>query len=200
MRMLLLALSLLAPIEQLDTRVQRAVQAHRGGWLERPMRTASDIGKPVVVTGVLLGIAILDTSEGVALARVAVVAALVVNLAVEGLKRATDRTRPDGESNPANSSLPSSHAANAFALAALFARRWRRWAPAFWAGALLVAASRVYLNRHFVSDALIGALLGMGLALAVAHLMRWRVAASGARPGRSRGHDKHFAGSAGEGG
>ncbi len=185
MRALLLTLSLLSPIEQLDAHIQQSVQAHRTAWLERPMRVATDIGKPVVVVGALLAVAILDAAEGVTLARVAVVAALVVNGAVEGMKRLTDRARPDGERNPANSSLPSSHAANAFALAALFARRWRRWAPAFWAAASWVALSRVYLNRHHASDVVVGALLGAGLALAVAHLMRWRTAAARPLPGRA---------------
>ncbi len=182
MRMLLLVLALLSPIDQLDVRVQHAVQAHRGGWLERPMRAASDVGKPVVVLGALLAIAILDTAEGVSVARVAVVAAAVVNGVVEGLKRLTNRVRPDGEHDPGNASFPSSHAANAFALAVVLARRWRPVAPAFWAAAAIVAASRVYLNRHFLSDAVTGALIGAGLALAVAHAMRWRV--RGARSSR----------------
>ena len=178
MRTLLLVLSLLAPIENLDARVEQAVQAHRGGWLERPMRAASDVGKPLVVVGTLLGVAVFDAAEGVAVARVALVAAAVVNGVVEGLKRLTNRTRPDGESNPANSSFPSSHAANAFALATVLARRWRRWAPLFWTGAVVVAASRVYLDRHFLSDVVVGGLLGASLALATARAMRWRIPVS----------------------
>jgi undecaprenyl-diphosphatase len=130
----------------------------------------------VVVLGALLGIAVIDATEGVALARVALIAAGVVNLVVEGIKRGTERVRPDGDRNPANSSFPSSHAANAFALAALLARRWRRGAAAFWIGAAVIAVSRVYLNRHFASDVLVGAVLGGGLALATARVMRWRVA------------------------
>ena len=78
--------------------------------------------------------------------------------------------RPDGEHKRSNAAFPSSHTANAFAVATVVARRWRKAAvPAF----LLAAAvgwSRVYLNRHWASDALAGALLAIGLALLVS---RW---------------------------
>jgi undecaprenyl-diphosphatase len=179
---LMLVLALLSPVTQLDARVQQAVQSHRQGWLERPMRAASDIGKPLVVVGTLLAIAVLDAAEGVTVARVALVAAAVVNGVVEGLKRITDRTRPDGEHNPGNASFPSSHAANALAFAVLLSRRWPRGAAAFWIGALFVAASRMYLNRHFLSDVVVGAALGAGLAFAVAQAMHWRVARGALRP------------------
>jgi undecaprenyl-diphosphatase len=175
MRPLLLLLALLGPIQDIDTQIQQAVQEHRAGWLERPMRAATDVGKPVVVVGMLLGIAVLDAAEGVTLARVALVAAAAVNLVVEATKWATNRTRPDGDHKRSNASFPSSHAANAFALAVLFARRWRRGAPAFLGLALIVAISRVYLNRHYASDVVFGALLGAAIALAVARLMQWRV-------------------------
>ena len=181
MRALVLALALLAPIESLDIVIQQAVQAHRTGWLERPMRAATDIGKPGVVAGALLGIAVLDVAEGVPLARVALVSAAVVNSVVEGIKWSTNRTRPDGDHKRSNSSFPSSHAANACALAVLFARRWPRCGALFYAGAAMAAFSRVYLNRHFASDVIVGALLGALLSLAIARVMRWRV--RGARGG-----------------
>ena len=187
MRLLLLVLSvwsLWAPIERLDAQVQQWAQAWRAesrGGLERPMQFVTDLGKPAVVLGALLGVAVLDAAEGVAVARVALVTLGAVNLAVEGIKRATGRTRPDGESKRSNSSFPSSHAANAFALAVLFARRWRRGAWAFWALATLVAVSRVYLNRHYASDVLAAAVLGVGLALWVARRMQWRVARAASR-------------------
>lgn len=180
MKTLVLLLSLLAPVEQADSTLQQAIQQHRVPALERTMRTASDIGKPAVVLGTLLAIAVCDVSQGVPLARVALVSAAVVNLAVEAIKRTTDRTRPDGDHKPSNSSFPSSHAANAFALAVLFCRRWPKGAILFLGGATLVAVSRVYLNRHFPSDVVVGALLGACLALLVARRMRWPAVATAA--------------------
>lgn len=164
MRALLLAIALLAPLEQMDLEVQRAVQASRAPWLEPVMRAASGVGRPANVLGALLAIALFDATAGPATARLALAALLPTNLVVEGLKLAVDRPRPDGEHKRSNASFPSSHAANAAAIAWIFSRRWRRLAPAFWAAALLVAWSRIYLDRHYLSDVLAGLAIGMTCA------------------------------------
>ncbi len=160
-RVLLLVLAFLGPLEQLDLAAQRAVQDARRPELQKPARFLSDIGKGGVVAGMLLAMCLIEGTPGVATARLAVVTLIPVNLAVEGLKRLTYRARPDGEHKRSNASFPSSHAANAFAIAAVLARHWRRAAPALWALATLIAASRIYLNRHFTSDAVVGALIGI---------------------------------------
>jgi undecaprenyl-diphosphatase len=167
MKTVLLVLAFLGPIQRLDDAAMAAVQASRSPALERPMRVASDAGRPVVVFGGLLAVALLDGAQGVTTARLALLALLPTNLIVEGLKRWTDRTRPDGEHKRSNASFPSSHAANAFALATVLARRWRRWAPVFVGVAGIVAFSRVYLNRHYVSDAVVGAVIGVACAILV---------------------------------
>ncbi len=155
-----LTVAVLAPAESLDWRVQRAVQSARRPGLEGPMRFATEMGKPVLVAGALVALALLDRAQGVATLRAAAVALIPTNLAVEGIKRATFRTRPDGERKASNASFPSSHAANAFAIAWVLARRWRRAAPAWFAVAVVVTISRVYLNRHFLSDVVVGAAIG----------------------------------------
>lgn len=177
MRALLLAIALLAPLEQMDLEVQRAVQASRAPWLEPVMRAASGVGRPANVLGALLAIALFDATAGPATARLALAALLPTNLVVEGLKLAVDRPRPDGEHKRSNASFPSSHAANAAAIAWIFSRRWRRLAPAFWAAALLVAWSRVYLDRHYLSDVLAGLAIGMTCAWLAPRIgRRWGLA------------------------
>jgi membrane-associated phospholipid phosphatase len=171
MRILLLVLAFLGPVGQADEALQRAVQAARRPALERPARMLSEVGKPVVVLGALLLVAVVDNSAGVATARLALITLLPVNGVVELLKRATDRTRPDGEHKRSNASFPSSHAANAFAIAAVLARRYRRMAPWAWIGAAAIAASRVYLDRHYVSDVVVGAVIGAAGALGVARAL-----------------------------
>jgi undecaprenyl-diphosphatase len=180
-RTLLLVLALLGPLEQLDLAAQRAVQDARRPELERSARFLSDIGKPGVVGGLLLVICLLEGASGVATARLAVLTLVPVNLVVEGLKRLTDRARPDGEHKRSNASFPSSHAANAFAIAAVLARHWRRAASALWALAVLIAGSRVYLNRHFTSDIAVGAAIGIMGAWAVHAQWERRRARSEAR-------------------
>ena len=161
---LALSLALLGPVLDLDHWVQAAIQRARRPELDRVVSVATDVGKPTVIVGALLGLAVFGGSVGVATARMAVMVLVPTNVVVEGIKRAVNRRRPDGDHKRSNSSFPSSHAANAFALAAVLARRWRPAAPMFWTMAAAVAWSRMYLNRHFLSDIVCGATVGVALA------------------------------------
>jgi membrane-associated phospholipid phosphatase len=174
MRVLLLALALLNPIQRLDEAVARQLQAmageqraHDSAW-PAVMAAATSWGRPVVVIGGLVVVVAADVAggNGWGLARLAVASLAGTNLAVELGKRAVNRTRPDGEHKRSNSSFPSSHAANAFTLAWVLSARWRRGWPAFAALATLVAFSRLYLNRHYLSDVVAGAALGAAIAWA----------------------------------
>src|SRR5205085_12074147 len=89
------------------------------------------------------------------------------NIVVEGIKAVVGRVRPDGDRRRVNSSFPSGHSANAFALALVLARRSRRPRLLFWPVAALVAISRAYLNRHYLSDIVVGSLIGLAVAWAV---------------------------------
>ena len=67
----------------------------------------------------------------------------------------------------ATASFPSGHATTAFATAVVLGLWYPRGTGVFVGLAVLVAISRVMLGAHFPSDALAGALLGSGVALAV---------------------------------
>ena len=71
-------------------------------------------------------------------------------------------------------SFPSGHAATSFAGATVLAFAWPRWAPALYALAVLIGASRVYVGVHYPADVLAGALLGLLVGTAVALLLRRR--------------------------
>ena len=166
-----LILSLLDPIVSLDWRVQHAVQSARPQLpLEQLMQGATDAGKHERIFGLLLAVALFTGAPGPQTARECLMALIPAILTVEGIKRLVDRTRPDGESKRSNSSFPSSHAAGAFALATVFTRRWKRLWPIWVLAAALVAGSRLYLNRHFLSDVVVGAMIGFAWAWALA---RW---------------------------
>jgi membrane-associated phospholipid phosphatase len=149
------------------------------------MRAASSWGRPVVVMGGLVAVVAADvlTGHGWGTARLAVASLAGTNLLVEAGKRAANRTRPDGEHKRSNSSFPSSHAANAFTLAWVLSSRWRRAWPAFFGLATLVAFSRMYLNRHYLSDVVAGAVLGMAIAWAA---QCWLASWSRRRPDAGR--------------
>lgn len=179
---LTLVLGLLDPVQSVDDRVQQVVQGSRSPRLDQVVRGATAIVRPPTVLALTLGIAIWGGPAGLATARRAVLAMVPANVAVEGLKRLIDRPRPDGERRRSNSSFPSSHAANAFALAWVFGRRWRRLSVPFWLLAAAVGWSRMYLNRHFLSDVLCGAVIGVACSWIVDRWIRSRVAGQGPGP------------------
>ncbi len=134
------------------------------------MEFATSLGRREIVAGGLLIVAIFTGPAGPAVARQALYAAVGANLVVEAIKRSVGRPRPDGERKRSNSSFPSGHAATSVAVAMIFARAWPRLAAVFWALAVWVGLSRMYLNRHFLSDVLVAAAIGVVVGWAV---LRW---------------------------
>jgi membrane-associated phospholipid phosphatase len=58
-------------------------------------------------------------------------------------------------------SFPSGHSVTAFALACVLSRAYPRWTFLFYGLAGLVALSRIYLAKHFPSDVVAGAAIGL---------------------------------------
>ena len=85
-------------------------------------------------------------------------AQLVSQAMTQGVKLAVGRARPDGTQY----SFPSGHSASAFATAAVLQRHlgWKAGIPAY-AVATYVAASRIQVQRHYLSDVAFGAAIGM---------------------------------------
>ncbi len=97
------------------------------------------------------------------------VRAQIVNSALtQGIKFAVNRQRPDGGRH----SFPSGHTSGTFATAAVLQRHfgWKVGAAAYGLGAY-VAGSRVQENKHYMSDIIFGAAIGIvsGHAVTVGH-------------------------------
>ncbi len=91
------------------------------------------------------------------------------------IKGMVNRPRPLGPSPSRwNSSFPSGHAAAAFYLATYWGEEWPRYRVPLYLWAAGVAWSRVYLQRHWPSDVLVGATLG----IAFGRLARWLLVVS----------------------
>ena len=90
-------------------------------------------------------------------------------LLAEGLKAVVRERRPDGSDRE---SFPSGHATAAFAIATMQGQEHPRTAALWYAGAALIADSRVVLHRHYWHDILAGAALGIGTALVEIHQPR----------------------------
>lgn len=164
-RLLAAALLVAWPLQSLDDAARQAVLETRSPALGAVAEPLSKYSRSALALSAVAGLLAGGAARAVALE--AVLALVPVNLAVEGLKRLTYRARPDGEHRRSNAAFPSSHSANAFAVATVLARRWRRAAVPAFALAAAVAWSRVYLDRHWLSDVLAGAALAIALTLLV---------------------------------
>ncbi len=122
--------------------------------------------------------------SAVLVALATLIAGIVANL----LKTVFDVPRPFAEglwsalgSLPSTGSMPSGHAATAFAAATALAMMFPRLRWAAYALAALICVSRVYLGVHYVSDVVVGALLGALIGVAVVLAGRRLVPAATAR-------------------
>jgi undecaprenyl-diphosphatase len=140
-------------------------------WFDRVMRGATHLGGAGFAVAVPLALLALPGTRP--LGATMAVAVLTSHLAVQLLKRTVVRARPSVRepgipalsAPPDAYSFPSGHAAAAMALAlpVAFVSPWLAL-PAV-TGALLVGASRVYLRVHYVTDVVVGQVLGAAAAL-----------------------------------
>jgi len=85
-------------------------------------------------------------------------AQILTQAVTQGIKHTVRRDRPTGEC----CSFPSGHSASAFAAASVLERHLGyRGSWPFFVGATYVGASRLVDNRHFLSDVVFGAAVGM---------------------------------------
>ena len=175
---LVVLIALLVPAGPLDLDRSWSAAMHH---LETPLLTHVALvfnwlgrGLGRVITLTLVGLLLLRARRWLALAAFAIAESLAPLLSTL-LKELVDRTRPpDGLVHPVGASFPSGHAAYAgatcVALVLLFTtpgarRRWW-WALAS-LGVVGMAWSRTYLQVHWLTDVVAGALLGSGIALLV---------------------------------
>ena len=83
---------------------------------------------------------------------------LTSTVITEALKRIVREKRPDSDER---TSFPSGHATAAFAIASMQAHFHPNQAILWYAGATIIAASRVKLRRHRIHDVVAGAAVGV---------------------------------------
>jgi membrane-associated phospholipid phosphatase len=162
------------------------VQDHRSPGSDRVARVFKYGGEPVVVFGIGGGILAAGViSGGPALERRGgrVLASIIAaGFTTGALKEITGRFRPDNTTDPFvfhpftnHDAFPSGHATLAFALAtSLSAEIHRPWATTLlYAGATGTAWSRLNDHKHWLSDVLAGATVGITAANVIEG--RWRI-------------------------
>jgi undecaprenyl-diphosphatase len=126
------------------------------------MEGASDLGS--TESGLLITTFILSFGDKTAreTGKLAFVSMASASAVTSGLKLAVNRDRPDYTTHDRfNSSFPSGHATGAFAIAYVVGARYKSLRLPLLLVASTVALSRVYLGRHYPSDVLAGAGIGL---------------------------------------
>jgi undecaprenyl-diphosphatase len=147
----------------------------RGHALADPVfSTASLLGDFSVIWHLIgIGRVIIDPStwrQSLALSAMIGAESLLVN---QGIKRLFRRIRPTELGDPRyrirrprTSSFPSGHASSGFFAAAILTTATGvAWAPVWYAAAVIIAISRVYVRIHHLSDIVAGAALGAVLGV-----------------------------------
>lgn len=103
------------------------------------------------------------------------IAIILAGIIVQIIKHIIGRPRPTkvdegintlGPSlSPGYDSFPSGHAASSFALAAVLSAVYPKGRYIFYSIAAIAGVSRIYLDSHFASDVLAGAMLGIAVGI-----------------------------------
>jgi undecaprenyl-diphosphatase len=171
-------MAVFVPAEPLaiDRRWAEAMQDTQTPFLHGLARVFDFLGRGLGVVLLLVGIAVVLLLARRWLAPVAfAVVEAFAPLSSVVLKAATQRARPpDGVVHPHGTSFPSGHTtyagATCVALVLLFTARGpsrRRWWALAGLGIVGMAWSRTYLQVHWLSDVIAGAMLGIGISLLV---------------------------------
>ena len=159
------------PLQSIDDRAAVWVATHRIAALNDPsvwLGYIDKVGAVWIVLAVVVGVALrfgLARTFGLTLLTAATTFA--ADSVCFGLKDITDRTRPfvaHPQIDPLyvvhSSSFPAGHAATAFAGATLLSYVAPKAMPGFFALAVLIAYSRVYVGVHYPGDVIAGAIVG----------------------------------------
>lgn len=158
-------------IARFDTRADKALDRLRGkpaaDRLFYGLSAAADHSIIWLVLGALRGLrSEHDWGAAVRVGTGVFVESALVNVGIKSVFRRTrppwDVDRPLRLRRPRTSSFPSGHATSAFCSAGLLADDDPLW-PAYYALAVLIATSRVYVRVHHASDIVAGVAIGVGL-------------------------------------
>jgi membrane-associated phospholipid phosphatase len=162
--------------------LQGAPQTNR--WLRRTARIVETITEPgaLIIGGALYGIGRAADNDEMADLGLHGTEAILIGLGITTVIKVTaGRQRPYVDNDKPNNyelfrglreeeyrSFPSGHSVMAFAAAAAVTDETHRFwpqsiwyiAPAMYGGATLVALSRMYDNKHWASDVIVGAMIG----------------------------------------
>ena len=148
-------------VHPLDDNVNRGLVANNtADKVFKPGAILGNLGTLLGTAGAVYAVGRIDDAPRVSHVGMDLIQALIIAEGLtQGLKYTTRRERPD---HSGRTSFPSGHAADTFAFATALERHlgWRFAGPAY-VLASYVAISRLPANRHWLSDTVFGAAVGI---------------------------------------
>jgi len=134
-------------------------------FVDHPHETFGDVGATLGSTAAVFGVTVglfsagrISRGDRFRAATYDLSQAFLVNqVYTTALKLVVQRERPD-ESD--QRSFPSGHASNAFAIASVFTKHYKKLRVPLYGFATFVATSRMAANKHYFSDVVAGSCLG----------------------------------------
>lgn len=166
----------------LDHALRAWVVAHRIGVLDGPMWFLSAVGRGGIVWAAIAAVVAVARRRRRDFVLVPLSLLLASGVADYVIKPAVDRQRPFVDTpsihviggRPDDASFPSGHAANAFASALVLSAIVPAGRIAWWALAIAIGYSRIYLGVHYPLDVLGGAAVGLACAAIVLEITKRR--------------------------
>ncbi len=169
----------------MDTATLGWIAAHRVAWLDgvRWALTLAGTGGAIWLAGAVVTAA-ADRRRRMAAWQAGLAILLAWTISDGAIKPLVHRARPDASLRASamvghtqtGSSFPSGHASSSAAGALMLSSAWPAARVAFWALAMGISASRVYLGVHYPSDVVVGFVIGLLAALFVRGGTVWRAA------------------------
>ncbi len=144
-----------------DEKVMDLVQQSRSPFLDRLMPTLSSEWNRENFILISLPVIVMGDEKSYRCFELGLKAMILADGSTSILKYTTNRKRPSGSHSRWNSSFPSSHASTSFAFAWAVSREYPSLKIPSLVLASLISYSRVYLKRHYPTDVIFGACLGI---------------------------------------
>lgn len=160
-------------ITQIDFKILDFIQNNiAGNVMDFIMKYITHLGDAGAIW-IIISVALLCFKKtrkvGIYVAVTLILTAVIGNVV---LKNIFQRIRPFIEANhaiiinpPGGFSFPSGHTSSSFAAACALGIGYKKYAPYLYVLATLIGFSRLYLYVHYPSDVLVGAILGIAIAV-----------------------------------
>jgi undecaprenyl-diphosphatase len=169
----------MALIQQIDNNILFFIKNNmHNPILDKLMVLLTSIGNMGLIW-ILISLVLIGTKKYRSIGFISLGALLITTICGDLiLKNAVQRLRPSADiaqidslvKKPTSYSFPSGHSGAAFAAAGVMAYYFKPYAVYIYVFAALIAFSRLYVNVHYPTDVLVGALLGFMWSRVVIYL------------------------------